>query len=283
MLSRLGHIVLICRDIDAGVSAYTKLLGFAPSWRSQDSDFSSAIFTVENTALELLAPRAASPALARIKDILGNRESALTTLAFTAEDIKAAHHTLTRRGLMPGEIANKQDQDLASGNTRKWSSFRCSDAACAGIKTFIIEPQDEPLEFNDPGSGGVQSLDHIVIQTQDPERAIAHYGARLGLRFALDRTIEAFHTRFLFFRIGGLTLEVIQKIDQTPEPSGPDAFWGLTWSTDDLEAAHVRLSKQGLDVSEIRKGRKAGSRVFTLRSGTLGVPTLYISHDKFRR
>jgi hypothetical protein len=29
----------------------------------------------------------------------------------------------------------------------------------------------------------------------------------------------------------------------------------------------------------MRKGRKPGSHIFTVRNGTLNVPTLFISHD----
>jgi hypothetical protein len=32
-------------------------------------------------------------------------------------------------------------------------------------------------------------------------------------------------------------------------------------------------------VSEVRKGIRKGTRVFTVRDGTLGVPSLVIAHD----
>jgi hypothetical protein len=36
------------------------------------------------------------------------------------------------------------------------------------------------------------------------------------------------------------------------------------------------MATAGLDVSEVRTGRRPGTRVFTVRSGALGVPTLVI-------
>ena len=36
------------------------------------------------------------------------------------------------------------------------------------------------------------------------------------------------------------------------------------------------LAAAGLDVSNIRPGRKPGTRVFTLRNGTCNVPTLFV-------
>ncbi|MEL6693841.1 MAG: hypothetical protein AAFQ12_12540, partial [Pseudomonadota bacterium] len=83
------------------------------------------------------------------------------------------------------------------------------DDFMAGIKTFVLQT-DAPLVAAHPSPGSASGLDHLVINTPNPERAVANYGARLGLRFALDRTAEQWKTRFLFFRLGGLTLEVIK-------------------------------------------------------------------------
>jgi catechol 2,3-dioxygenase-like lactoylglutathione lyase family enzyme len=149
----------------------------------------------------------------------------------------------------------------------------------AGVKTFVLQPET-PLPVQAAATGAATALDHLVINTPNPERAVANYGARLGLRFALDRTAEQWKTRFLFFRLGGLTLEVINRLGEDQDPGSPDSIWGLTWETDDLEAAHARLSASGHDLSEIRTGRKPGTTVFTVRDRTQGVPTLFIAHAK---
>lgn len=44
----------------------------------------------------------------------------------------------------------------------------------------------------------------------------------------------------------------------------------------DAEAANTRLKASGFDVSELHPGRKPGTRVFTVRNNTLGVPTLFV-------
>ncbi len=41
-------------------------------------------------------------------------------------------------------------------------------------------------------------------------------------------------------------------------------------------AAHARLAAAGVDVSEVRDGRKPGTRVFTVRSGAPAAPFLMI-------
>jgi hypothetical protein len=44
----------------------------------------------------------------------------------------------------------------------------------------------------------------------------------------------------------------------------------------DADAARARLLDAGVDASEVRAGRRPGTRVLTVKSGTCGVPTLLI-------
>ena len=282
MITALDHFVLICPDIELGVSTYETLLGAPPVWRAEDVDGGSAtaLFKVDNTALELMAPKGEGAAGKRLTEMLAEGGPRITSLAYEVADAGMAHHAFGRRGLSPSEVGAGESTDLISGARRAWKRFRCEDAACGGVKTFILQHTDGVLPKTDAcEAGAATSLDHLVINTPNPDRAAALYGARLGLRFALDRTAEQWKTRFLFFRLGGLTLEVIHRLDGTHAPEEPDDIWGLTWAVADLEAARARLEGAGLVVSDIRVGRKPGSKVFTVKSGTLDVPTLFIAHE----
>lgn len=278
MIDALDHIVLVCPEIEAGAAVYSSLLGREPSWRAKADGAATALLSVQNTALELMAPDGTGPVADRLREIIAERGPGLTSLAFRTGDIAETHHKLARRGLIPGDITDGESTNLGDSSVRRWKRFRCSDDAMAGIKTFILQPESAP-KVAEPASGAVQSLDHIVINTPNPDRALGLYGAKLGLDLRLDRTAEQWKTRFLFFRTGGLTFEVIHRLGEAHDPAGPDTIWGLTWAVDDLAAAHARLSETGLDLSDIRTGRKPGSSVFTVRNGTLGVPTLFISHS----
>ena len=278
MLDALDHIVLVCPDIEAGIAAYETLLGRAPDWRGSSGGAASALFRVDNTALELMAPDGDECAAPRLRELSASG-AVLTSLAYRTDDIASAHHLLTRRGLSPDPIQPGESTDLISGETRHWKRFRCSDEAMAGVKTFIIQPDDEPKPIAADASS-VHSLDHIVINTPNPERAAATYGARLGLDLRLDRTAEQWKTRFLFFRLGGLTLEIINRLENGTDPESNDHIWGLTWTVGDISAAHARLSDAGVETSKIRTGRKPGTDVFTVKSGTPGVSTLFIAHSQ---
>jgi hypothetical protein len=50
----------------------------------------------------------------------------------------------------------------------------------------------------------------------------------------------------------------------------------------DLDATRARLAAAGVDVSEIRKGRKPGTRVMTVRSGTCGIQTILLERSPVR-
>lgn len=280
MITGLDHIVLVCPEIVAGTAVYSALLGRAPDWQSVSGDgAATALFRVNNTALELMAPHGDGPVGERLGEIITDEGPGLKSLVFGTQDIEHAHHRLTRRGLKPHEIIPGESRSEISGGMRSWRRFRCADAETAGVKAFLIEHESGAPEPLDAPEGAVTSLDHIVINTPNPDRAAALFGARLGLDLALDRTAPEWKTRFLFFRTGGLTLEVINRLGEDHDASANDSIWGLTWEVADLEAAHERLLDGGFDVSELRTGRKPGSRVFTIRNGTLNVPTLFICHD----
>ena len=70
-------------------------------------------------------------------------------------------------------------------------------------------------------------------------------------------------------------MEIVHDLKNEPSDA-PDILWGLSWRVADADAANARLRAIGFDVSEIRAGRKPGTRVFTVRNNTLNVPTLFV-------
>ncbi len=95
---------------------------------------------------------------------------------------------------------------------------------------------------------------------------------------ALDRSHPDWG-RLMFFRCGDLVVEVTHrpgKGNDKAEADAPDRLRGICWRVADIDATHARLVAAGVDVSEIRTGRKPGTRVMTVRNGTCGVPTLLV-------
>ena len=100
------------------------------------------------------------------------------------------------------------------------------------------------------------------------------YGARLGLDMALDRSHQDWG-QLMFFRCGDLIVEVVKR-PVAGADKVHDKLWGLSWRVADIDATRARLVAAGIDVSEVRAGRKPGTRVMNLRSGACGIHTLLL-------
>jgi catechol 2,3-dioxygenase-like lactoylglutathione lyase family enzyme len=147
-------------------------------------------------------------------------------------------------------------------------------AAAHGIDVAIA-PQDDEATPPEPAP----AIDHVVVHTADPARAIALWRDRVGLRLALDREFPDRHLRLLFFRSGGITLEYASPLPAPAGPPGDDRLHGVSYRVPDLAARRARLLAAGVEVSELRRGMRPGTTVATVRSGTAGVPTLLLQVD----
>ena len=149
-----------------------------------------------------------------------------------------------------------------------------SDPAVHGV-AFRVEDDVAPAPVS---AGLVEAIDHVVIFTPDPPRTIACWRDANGLRLAFDKEFPERRIRLMFFRSGGLTLEYACPLPAPDDPSGADRFYGVSYRVRDLDAHRTALLAAGFDVSEIRAGNKAGTRVASVRSGTAEVPTLLLEN-----
>jgi hypothetical protein len=94
----------------------------------------------------------------------------------------------------------------------------------------------------------------------------------------MDMSRPEWDARLMFFRCGDLIIEVFQRLSKSPEATD-DRFYGLSWRIDDAEAAHRQLLDEGFDVSDVRKGRRPGTRVISVRNRTACVSTLLLEHS----
>lgn len=146
-----------------------------------------------------------------------------------------------------------------------------------GLQVHIDPPDAERPPAH---SAPVLAIDHVVVETLDPEGAVALWRDGLGLRLALDRVFAERGLRLLFFRSGGITLEYASPQPPPAERDGPDRFHGLSYRVADLSAQRERLLAAGVDVSPIRPGMRPGTSVASVRSGTAGVMTLMLVENQ---
>jgi catechol 2,3-dioxygenase-like lactoylglutathione lyase family enzyme len=222
-----------------------------------------------------MAPSGAGEGAEQIRAAIEKDGEGLASLALEVDDIGRTHRRLERLGLQPEAIATSESRDLASAATLRWKRTRASRSATHGVRQFFLQLDGARPRSRVTTDAPILGLDHVVIATLNPERAVALYGGRLGLEMIRDLTRPDWNTRLLFFRCGDLIFEIMQRLDRRVSDK-PDRLWGLSWRVADADAARARLATNGVEVNEVRPGRLAGTRVFTAKSGTSGVPTLII-------
>ncbi|OAF11297.1 VOC family protein [Bradyrhizobium neotropicale] len=277
MITGLDHVVALVKDIGAAKAAYQTLLGRAPAWQNSGDSADRVLFTLANMTIELMAPSGSNVTADRMRALLEDREGVLASLCFRVADIGKMHRRLERVALRPDPVAEVESSDPDTGAAMHWKRTRAATELTRGVRMFFLELAEERPLSAATGVAPFDALDHVVVATEDSERAAALYGARLGLDLALDRSHHDWG-QLMFFRCGDLVVEVVRR----PVAGGDlmhDRLWGLSWRVADIEATRTRLISAGLDVSEVRNGRKPGTRVMTVRNGTCGIQTILLERS----
>ena len=256
MITGLDHIAVAVHDFDAAVDSYRRLFGREPDLEPGGGAH-RAWFRFPNMALEVVASGGEDPGH-QVRARLDEAGEGIWLAAFQSDDVGADTRLLQRRGL----------------KAEPMGALTRVEAAGLG---FLLWPRRDhttspPCETE---ASAVAALDHVVVNTPNADRAVGVYGAKFGLDLRLDRSNEAWGARQLFFRCGAAVFEVGARL-KSPPSDAPDRFGGLAWRVTDPDAAQARIAAAGFDVSEVRTGRKPGTRVFTVRDAPGGVPTLMI-------
>jgi len=262
MVPALDHVALAVRDFEAVVDGYARLFGRTPA-RADGDGARRAWFHFPNMAFEIVAPDdeadGEGAAGDRVRARLEAAGEGQWLVALAVDDVEAAARLVARRGLA---VAPAGEAAFVSA---------------AGLDIVLTRPREaEPSAPTGPDP--VAALDHVVVYSPNPDRAAGVYGAKLGMELRLDRANEKWGARQQFYRCGGAVFEVGASL-KTPVGDGPDSFGGLAWRVDDPDAVRARLAAAGFNVSEVRPGRKPGTKVFTVRDAPAGVPTLMLSAE----
>ena len=278
MISSLDHIILAVEDLQDAEKNYKNILGIEPSWRGLHKELGTAnvIFNFKNTYLELLSAEGEGVGADLVKESIKKNGEGLAGIVLNTKDISKASKKLKDLGFLVGDVLTGEGKNKDTNDTRNWKYLFLPQELTRNLFLFLIEhtkgilPQDEKFP---PGS--INRLDHVVINTNDADGFINIYQDIFNIRLALDRIIEHWKSRMLFFRVNKTTIEVIEKKDRK-DPN--DSLWGLAWEVKSIKDAHERLVSKGVEVTEIKKGLKENTLVATIKSHTHNVPTLLIEH-----
>lgn len=267
MIEALNHIAVAVKDLDRAASQFGTLLGRRADWREEAAGARHAWFQLSNMALDIVQPEGPGESGDRVRAQLEAYGEGLWGLAFEVSNLDETRRMLGRRGAPVSEPA-------ALLSTDAWRLAFVEPGATHGVSIALAE-RTRRFSAKPAPADGVVGLDHVVINTANPDRAVALYGARLGLDFRLDRSNPQWGSRLMFFRCGGAVVEIGARLGGETSDA-PDRLSGLAWRVADPDAAQARLAKAGFDVSEVRAGRKPGTKVFTVRDAPGGVPTIMI-------
>lgn len=278
MISSLDHIILAVDDLQDAEKNYKNILGIEPSWRGLHKELGTAnvIFNFKNTYLELLSAEGEGVGADLVNESIKKNGEGLAGIVLNTKDISKASKKLKDLGFLVGDVLTGEGKNKDTNDIRNWKYLFLPQELTRNLFLFLIEhtkgilPQDEKFP-----SGSINKLDHVVINTNDADGFINIYQDIFNIRLALDRIIEHWKSRMLFFRVNKTTIEVIEKKDRK-DPN--DSLWGLAWEVESIKDAHERLVSKGVEVTEIKKGLKENTLVATIKSHTHNVPTLLIEH-----
>ena len=279
MITGFDHAPIVVHDLDAAVARYTAMLGRAPSWIGRYGGARHAWFQLSNIALEVIAADGDGVTGDNVRLWLEDRDEGPSALGFATPAFDEARRMLERRGVAvrPPEQMRSLDE---AGRERVWRVAMTDASTTRGLQLFLVEREASaaPWPVSPPAgdaAAAIAAIDHVVVRTANAEAAIALYGAKLGLDLRLDRSNPDWGSRLLFFRCGDAVVEVGAALNAAVSDER-DRLGGFAWRAPDPEQARARMLAEGLDVSELRKGRKPGTSVFTVRDA-VGGPNLIIS------
>ena len=278
MINALDHLIIAVSDLDAAEENYTKIFGIKPVWRGEHKELGTenSLFNFQNTYFELLAAKGEGLGAALVNHYLQESGEGLIGIVLGTEDIDECYKSLQSKGYALGEISEGEGVNTKDGEIRKWKNLFLPPELTRGIFSFIIEHSEGALpSLNKYPKATINKLDHLVINTNDANGFINIYKDIFNIRLALDKVVEHWKSRMLFFRVNKTTIEVIERKN---EDDSQDSLWGLAWEVESIEEAYKRLISEGVDVTPIKEGLKENTLVATIKSHTHNVPTLLIEH-----
>ena len=279
MISTLDHLIIAVKDLDQAEKNYNKILGTNPVWRGKHKSLGTAnsIFNFKNTYLELLTADGEGLGAELVKNLIQENGDGLAGIVFGVDDMPQTVKQLKQEGYEISDPAEGEGSDDVTNKVRKWENLFLPPELTRGLFSFIIQHHDGELpSHKEYAKDSINKLDHVVINTNNADSFIETYRDVFKIRLALDKTIEHWNRRMLFFRLNKTTIEVVE-MPNNEKPT--DALWGLAWEVESIEDTHKRLVSEGVEVSDIKDGLKENTLVATVKSHTHNVPTLIIQHS----
>ena len=198
----------------------------------------------------------------------------LTELRLAADPAawSAAGFSITDERCIVGGV--RLDFVAGDGGIVDWGLTGAKQAGIDGLPTRLGA---DPPPDGEPGGAhpnGVTEIDHVVVLTPRLERTIEPFeDAGAPLRRVREGETGMGRFRQAFFRLGRPVLEVVEAAGM--DDGAPARFWGITFTTADIDAAAALLAE---NLGRVKDAVQPGRRIATVREEAgLGLPVALIT------
>ena len=276
MLTRVQNIFLVTKNLEETSRKFSIFFGRKSNFTGQSKNLGIDIisFGLNKTNICLISPKSSGIWSKTINNFLKNKGEGIFGINFSSDNLESDYDNFVKNKL---KLSDKIS-GYFEGNNKSQIKFSFFNILDNNIKNLNILISNE-IDFQNNkvySKNNVSKVNQLVIQTDDPESIKGIFDGKLRIRLALDKTFKEWAGRMLFFRLGGVTLEVVEGKDIKQNSQ----YYGIGWHADNYNNCYNALLKDGFSFSEIRKGRKKGTLVSTLKKPILNIPTILIGLEE---
>ena len=276
MLTRVQNIFLVTKNLEETSRKFSIFFGRKPNFTGQSKNLGIDIisFGLNKTNICLISPKSSGIWSKTINNFLKNKGEGIFGINFSSDNLESDYNNFVKNKLKLSDRIS----GYFEGNNKSQIKFSFFNILDNNIKSLNILISNE-IDFQNNkvySKSKVSKVNQLVIQTDDPESIKGIFDEKLRIRLALDKTFKEWAGRMLFFRLGGVTLEVVEGKDIKQNSQ----YYGIGWHADNYNNCYNALLKDGFSFSEIRKGRKKGTLVSTLKKPILNIPTILIGLEE---
>ena len=275
MLTHFKSILITSENIEESHEQFNKLFGHDTSDICNDSDLKIYSHSLKNGSIELCENKNQKDIFYYSQLKKHSQDNDIQALSIISDDIFEDHKKFKQMNL---NISDIEEIDFNFRNKKNVKSrlFSLKKTNSSDLNLLVFDKDTSLSNKGNYEDDTISKFNQIIIYTPDVEYLRNLFTEKLGIRLALDKVFNFGEKdiRMMFFRIGGVTLEVIENPD-----SESLSYGGVGWHSDNISKCHKRLIDSNFELSEIRKGRKPGTVVATIRNAPLKMPTIIISLD----
>ena len=275
MLTHFKSILITSENIEESHEQFYKLFGHDTSDICNDSDLKIYSHSLKNGSIELCENKNQKDIFYYSQLKKHNQDNGIQALSIISDDIFEDHKKFKQMNL---NISDIEEIDFNFRNKKNVKSrlFSLKKTNSCDLNLLVFDKDTSLSNKGNYEDDTISKFNQIIIYTPDVEYLRNLFTEKLGIRLALDKVFNFGEKdiRMMFFRIGGVTLEVIENPD-----SESLSYGGVGWHSENISKCHKRLIDSNFELSEIRKGRKPGTVVATIRNAPLKMPTIIIGLD----